>query len=172
MSEHEYDLDAIDRAIYETVREYRHPVSGKRGGSALAPVMGMEQGTLLNKANPNSAYAHLSVKEARQVMLASGDCRILFTLANEVGYVCVPVPSLEVVGDLDVINALTEWQAEIGETAQKVRDIYADKVVKRSEVEELRKELDEDYQKGMALLNQIAGQAEPDEKVVPMGRSA
>ena len=168
MSDHDYNLDPLDKAIHDTVLGYANPQTGVRGGKALAQAIGMPVSTLLNKANPNEAYANLTVKEARQVMLVSGDNRILHQLAQDVGEACVPLPSLDAVGDLDVINALTEWQAEVGETAQNVRDIYKDGVVHQSEVADLRRELIEDFEKGLALLDRVAAQADPDEKVVPL----
>lgn len=168
----EYDLDPIDRAIYETVSEYRSPVNGARGGKALAAVMGMPTSTLLNKANPNSDYAHLTLKEARQVMLASGDHRILHTLAHEVGEACVPLPMLEFPADSDLLDSWATWQGEVAQTVQKVKDALKNKVVTMDEVKGVRKELIEDLEKGLAMLNVLEGMAEPDNKVVKLKEGA
>lgn len=165
---HDYGLDPLDRAIYETVSEYRHPVSGKRGGVALAPVMGMNQGTLLNKANPNSEYAHLSVKEARQMMLASGDHRILHVLAHEMGEACVPLPTLEFPADADLLEAWAEWQAEVARTVQAMRNTLADGKVTKGEVRAVRNSLVQDLEKGLAMLDVLDGMAEPETTVVPL----
>lgn len=154
-------IDPLDKAAYDTVHDYTNPRTGKKGAVGLGPVVGMPHSTLQNKVNPSMDFQHLTLKESRTLMLATGDHRMLRQLARDLGEACVPLPSLDVVGDLDVLEALTEWQAETGETAQKVRDIYADKRIELGEVEELRRELIEDFEKGLALLDRIRAQAEP-----------
>lgn len=155
-------VDPLDRAIYETVHGYVNPKTGKKGALGLAPVVDMPASTLQNKANPSEQFAHFTVREARKIMLAAGNNAILYQLGVDVGEACYPLPSLEAVGDADVLEALTAWQAEVGETAQKVRDIYSDRRVRMHEVEELRRELIQDFERGLALIDVIKGQAEPE----------
>lgn len=172
MSDEMYDLDPMSRAIYDTVREFRSPINGARGGKALAAAMNVPTSTLLNKANPNSDYAHLTLPEARQVMLVSGDHRILHTLAHEVGEACVPMPTLDFPADSDLLASWAEWQSDIGQTAQKMKDVLEDGRVTTAEVDEVRLELMEDFERGLAMLDVLRGMAEPDVKVVPMKEKA
>ena len=162
MSEFDLIVDPLDLVIYETVHEYVNPKTGKKGAVGLAPVVDMHASTLQNKSNPTESFTHITVREARKIMHATGDHRILHQLAADLGEACVALPSLDAVGDIDVLEALTSWQAETGETAAKERDIYSDRVVRMSEVEELRLELIQDYERGLALLDVIKKQAEPE----------
>lgn len=154
-------FDPLDKAAYDTVHDYKNPRTGKKGAVGLGQVVGMPHSTLQNKVNPAMELQYLGLKEARALMLASGDHRILHQLAQDLGEACFPLPTSDFVGDLDVLEALTKWQAEIGETAQKLRDIYADGSVDAEEVEELRREGIEDFEKFLALLDVVKGQAEP-----------
>lgn len=154
--------DPLDQAIYETCHGYTAPGEKRASVKALARVMGMRPSTLQNKANPFEEYAQLSVKEARQAMLVTGDHRILHALARDVGEACFPLPSAEWVGDMDVMAALTKWQAEIGKTAQEVHDTYADGKVETHEIEAVERSLIRDYERGMELIALMKGQAEPE----------
>ncbi|MDP1586307.1 MAG: hypothetical protein Q8M07_01065 [Prosthecobacter sp.] len=149
-------------AVYDTVHGFVDEASGREGARGLGPVIGMKSGTLQNKANPNEEYTHLTLPEARSVMLATGDFRILQALAAELGQACVPLPTIQFPADCDLMVAWADWQAEIAQTVVVMRDSLADGKVTRSEVDRLRKELIEDFEKGLALLDVFRGMSEPD----------
>jgi len=155
-------FDALDIAIYETVHGYINPRTGKRGAAGLAPVVGMPASTLQNKANPAETFANLSMKEARSLMLATGDHRIGHQLMADIGEVCVPVPVHEFPADMDLLEAWAVWQAEIGETVLALKDALEDGRVTRAEVARVRNELAEDFAKGLAMLDVLGGMAEPE----------
>lgn len=162
MSFDESLIDPLDMAIYQTVHEYKNSHTGKKGALGLSAAVGMAAPTLQNKANPMHDLQQLSLKEARTVMLATGDHRMLHQLAHDLGEACVPTPTLDVVGDSDVLEALTIWQESTGKTAKKLREIYEDKRVEMHEVEQLRLALIHEFEMGLALVDVVKGQAEPD----------
>lgn len=157
-------FDPLDIAIYETVHEFRDPKTGKRGALGLAPVIGMQSSTLSNKANPTQEFAHLTVREARSVMLASGDHRILHQLAADLGEACVPLPTLPFPADMDLLKAWAEWQRDVAETVQALRDAlesHGGKIV-ASDIANVRRELIEDFEQGLALCDVLKGMQEPE----------
>lgn len=156
-------VDQLDQAIYDTVHNYVNPHTGKKGAIGLAPVVDMQASTLQNKANPGEHFAHLTVREARKVMLATGDNRILHRLAADVGEACVPLPTLQFAADMDLLDSWAEWQQDVARTVEAVRDALADKKVTRDEVDRVRLELIRDFEKGLAMCDVLKGMAEPDD---------
>ncbi|MCW8918949.1 MAG: hypothetical protein OQL08_09070 [Gammaproteobacteria bacterium] len=161
---HEYGIDPLDMAAYETVHEYRNAKTGKRGPGALAPLVGMAPSTLSNKCNPNEIYANLTLKEARQVVLASGDSRIVKQFALDAGFTILPMPEVDCPADMDILNAWADWQADIAETIEAVKAAIAGSPTKEK-VETIRRELHEDLAQGMKLFNIIDDMLEPDDKL-------
>jgi hypothetical protein len=144
----------LDLAIYHTVHDYRAP-DGTRGPRALAPRLGVKPGTLSNKADPACDTHHLNVSEAAAVMLASGDCRILHSLAHLVHHIAIPLGDFSRVADLEVLNAYTELHREIGETAAAINEALRDGKITRPEYEMVRRELYEDARAGFELLTRL-----------------
>lgn len=156
-------FDPLDLAIYATVHGYTNPRSGKKGAVGLAPVVGMPVSTLQNKANPAETFARLTVTEARSLMLVTGDHRIGHQLMADVGEACIPLPTFEFASDLALLETWAEWQAEIGETALALKDALEDGRVTQAEVARVRRELTEDFVKGLGMLDVLSGMAEPEE---------
>jgi hypothetical protein len=152
-------------AAYETVHEYRNTKTGKRGPGALAPLVGMAPSTLSNKCNPNEIYANLTLKEARQVVLASGDARIVKQFAADTGFAVWPIPVIEHPADMDLLNAWSEWQKEVAETIESVTAALADGEITSDEVQKVHSELSEDLAKGLEMLDVLKGMMEPDDKL-------
>lgn len=163
---HEYGIDPLDKAAYDTVHDYRNPKTGKRGAGGLAPAIGMAPSTLSNKANPHEEFANLTLKEARQVVLASGDARITKQFALETGFVVWPMPEIDCPADMDILNAWAEWQKDIAETIEAVK-VALSKKTTQADVDLIHKELAEDMAKGLELLNVIKGTMEPSSSGLP-----
>ena len=161
MSDH-FDIDVIDQAIYDTIHGFRDANTGKKGPFALAKVVNMSGATLQNKANRNEEYANLNVKEARAVMLGAKDFSILHALAAEVNFAAVPLPAVDFPADMDLMVAITEWTTDYGETAKAIHDALSDKKITRSELDVIRKELIQDFEKGIKILDVMEGMAEPE----------
>jgi hypothetical protein len=154
-------LDPLELAVYGTVHDYVHPVTGKKGVVGLAPVIGMSPSTLQNKANPAERFAHLALLEARSIMLAAGDHRILHQLAADLGEACVPLPTNAFPADSDLIVAWAEWQGEVAQTVTALRDVVEARTITQAEVARVRQELIEDYERSLAMLDVLKGMAEP-----------
>jgi len=161
MSEN-FDIDVLDQVIYDTIHNYRDANTGKKGPFALAKVVNMSGATLQNKANRNEEYANLNVKEARSVMLGTKDFSILHALAAELSFAAVPLPVADFPADMDLMVAITEWTTDYGETAAAIRDALNDKKITRKELEVIRKELVQDFEKGIKILDVMEGMAEPE----------
>ncbi len=159
-------VDPLDQAVYDTVHDYTNPRTHKKGAIGLAPVVDMSASTLQNKANPSEQFAHMTLREARKVMLAANDHRILHQLAADLGEACVPLPTMSFPADMDLLNAWAEWQKEVAETIEAVRSSLDDKRIRLDEVSKVRRELIEDFEKGLAMLDVLKGMAEPDDDIV------
>jgi len=165
-----YDVDLLERAVYDTAHGFVNAATGRRGVVGLADVIGVRATTLQNKVNPREEFSHVTLNEARSMMLATGDHSILHRLADDVGEACVPLPSFEFAADADLLDAWADWQADIGETAATAKAALADKRVTLAEVEAIRRELIEDFEKGLAMLDVFKGMAELDDTVVSIKR--
>lgn len=74
----------VTTAAYRLVHD--HP----GGAPALAPRLGMNGQVLSNKVNPNNATHHLRLDEAAQLSEITGNPVVLFALAEQLGFVCMP----------------------------------------------------------------------------------
>jgi len=161
------DIDPLDQAVYDTVHDFVDERSGRKGCVALAETIGMRSSTLANKASRKEEHAHLNLHEARSVMLATGDVRILEALANSLGYACVPLPTIAATADMDLLDAWAKWSAEFGETAATIKQALEDGRIEHHEIAEVRRELIEDFEKGLAIIDVLKGMAEPEtDKVI------
>lgn len=62
------------------------------GCASLAPRMGMPVALLRAKLNPHDKRQHLTLAESTRMQMLSSDHRILFAMAEELGYMCMPAP--------------------------------------------------------------------------------
>lgn len=125
-------MEDIHRAIHETVLS--------AGPKELAHKMGMSHTTLLNRANPNDDTHRLNVEQLLQVMLHSGDSRVLAALANEFGYDLV---AKEAATPTDLNSALLQLHADLADVTRLAFDAQADKHISSSEKSALLRESDE-----------------------------
>lgn len=126
-------MNVID-AAYVSVHDYP-------GGSvALAPRLGMSSAILRGKVNPNDAGHHLTLLESVVMQQLTGDHRVLRAMADELGYVMIPVPSLT---EEDISHALSTMCAEFGDYLRKVDESMRDGKITTTERRALEKELSE-----------------------------
>lgn len=170
MSAH-HDIDPLDQVVYETVHNFKDKVSGGKGAAGLARAIGMQGSTLQNKADRKQEFAHLSLKEARSIMLVSGDTSILNTLAQQLGFAAVPLPHIDAPADTDLLEVWADWSNDFGETAATIKQVLEDGVITLSEVEKVRKELIEDFEKGLAIIDVLKGMAEPEDNVTQISKA-
>ena len=88
-------------------------------------------------------------------MKVTGDHRILFEMARELDYVCMEMPDFSNISDLELLNAQADWDAERGETGQAIKKALDDTRISRVELDRIKKEMFEDFQKELALLSRL-----------------
>jgi len=74
----------------------------------------------------------------------------------------VPLPTVEATADMDLLDAWAKWSAEFGETAETIKQALEDGRIEQHEVEAVRRELIEDFEKGLAIIDVLKGMAEPE----------
>lgn len=123
-------MDVLD-AVYWTARSFEGGARALAGrmhtrdkiDGALVP---MNENTFTHKVNPNCFSHNVSVEEARDMMVLSGDYRILYAIAADTGHVVIPVGAcseghtFERIAQMakefgDVVSSVTEAQSASGD---------------------------------------------------------
>ena len=165
-------IDPLDSAVHKTVHGYKNPHNGKKGAVGLASVIGMRSSTVQNKANPSEEYSEFGLKEVRKVMMATHDFSILKQLSAECGFAAVPLPHIDAPADTDLLEVWANWSEEFGETAASIKHALEDQKITMAEVENVRRELIEDFEKGLAIIDVLKGMAEPEDNVTSISIKA
>ncbi len=97
----------------------------------------------------------LNINEVRKLINVTGNHELLFELARERGYVCIDIPDYTGVSDMELLNAWADWDAERGETGQAIKKSLEDTAITNDELNKIRKEMFEDFQKELALLRRL-----------------
>lgn len=139
----------LDSAKHSVVHDF------KGGAVALAPLVNMNSMVLSNKCNPNQDTHHLTVDEAVAIQNATKDFRILRAEAATLNHVCVPVGDFEDVSDVELLTLYAAYHAELGETAGAIMEALADGDICRAEVDLVREEMFEDFQRGLEFLSRM-----------------
>lgn len=142
-------MDDLDLAIYRVVHD--HP-----GGAAkLAPLVGMNAGTLNNKADPAMESHQLTVRQAVAIQHATSTRRVLEAEAQLLGCAVVPLGDYHQLSDMELLEAYAEWHAEVGETAEAIRDAVAERMITRERVRRVRREIHEDAARALAFVARL-----------------
>lgn len=144
-------VDPIQRAAHELVHDYRDGRTGRRGAPALAPLLGMNPGTLANKCNPMQEH-HLTLAESVQLQAASHDYRILRAYAGVLGHAVYQLPDSTAVGDLELLSRYSEYHARVGAQAAEIRRALADHRITQGEVDRIKTAFQDVISTGLALL--------------------
>lgn len=124
-------MNVID-AAYGVVHDYP-------GGSvALAPRLKMSGAILRGKVNPNDAGHHLTLAESVRMQAITGDHRIIYAEAEELGYMLVRLPTVD--ADDFTAEALRTVK-EFGDFIGKCGDVMADGNVSKNELRAVEREL-------------------------------
>ncbi len=107
-------------AAHATVHDY------PGGSESLAPRMGIRPNILRNKVNHNCDTNHLSLTEADKMMTMTGDHRILQAMAQQQGYVLVPVAFDVPASDSAILELVTRVWRTNGDVGKAVDDALAD----------------------------------------------
>lgn len=131
-------------AIYNTARAFnggaralsRKMLTRDKLTGELVP---MKESTFAHKVNPNCTTQHVTLEEARDMMVLSDDFRILYSLAADTNHVVIQTAgdtsgmTFERISAMakefgDVVGAATEAQAAAGERGTRVSPNEAAKV--------------------------------------------
>jgi hypothetical protein len=156
MSTFEHPWSDLDEAKYRLVHDY-HP-GGARG---LGPLVRMNPGTLCNKVHPGMENHHLTVDEAVNIQAVLRRYDVLHAEARALGHVCVQLEDHSEASDMELLDAYAAYHADVGETAQAIRDALAHgDGITREAVARVERELFEDARAGFEFLARLKALAE------------
>ena len=156
-------IDALEQAIYDTIHGYKGS-GGHNGAVGLAARIGMNPGTLNNKAYPGNDH-HLTLRESIPIQRETRDFRILAEYAACLDHAIIPIGDFSRTGDAELLNLYCTYHMEIGETAEAVLEALQQGAISRQLVRKIRRELIEDMQAGLAFLARIEALAEDEDDV-------
>ncbi len=142
-------FDVVDEAIYRTV----HGFPG--GAVKLAPRVNMNAGTLSNKANPTMDAHQLTVRESLSIQLSTSDCQIFYAMGVVLSHACIPLGSFNGISDLELLSSYADYHAEVGKTAQSVRDAVADGRITREECARVKRHIHRETQRAFEFLSRL-----------------
>lgn len=140
----------ISEAQYRLVHDY------PGGAKPLAQRVGMNAGTLCNKVHPAMQHK-LTVDEAVALQAAAEDYRLLYAEAQALGHACVKLGDFSTTSDIELLDAYAAWHAEIGETAQAIRDGIAAGRLTADLVQKIKREAHEDACRAFAFIARLEG---------------
>lgn len=139
----------VQDAAYHTAHDY------PGGCVSLAPRIGMSKNILQNKVNPSQEHHKLTLDDAMRMQAISGDTRILQAMAEELGFVCIPVPQFDGVADVELLDAYTAMVEDEGKFASDFRAALHGRGISSQEFEKLRADMHAQQQHEMELLARI-----------------
>lgn len=142
-------MKAINKAIHEVASN--HP----GGARALAKELNLQPGTFSNKCNPAMDTHVLNLREFIDLSLHTEKHDILHEVARKLHCVCVPIERYTGVGDMDLLDAWSDWDIERAETIKEIRLALDHGEATREQFDRIQKEMFEDFQKELALLERL-----------------
>ncbi|MGE4370942.1 MAG: phage regulatory CII family protein [Burkholderiaceae bacterium] len=133
----------FEQAAFNTVADY------PGGAKALGPVVGINGSVLAHKVSLTDHDNQLTVPQARKLMQATGDCRMLHSLAADLNHLCVQVSSMPQSGNLH--RRIADTVREFGEFIAAVSEASDDNDVTPNEMRAIDKELGEMVARANAL---------------------
>lgn len=141
-------------AAHATVHDY------PGGSESLAPRLGMSGSILRNKVNANINTNHLTLVDADKMMSVTGDHRILEALAQQHGYVLVPVAFDTPASDLAILELVTRVWRHNGDLGQAVDNALSDGVITKHEISDINQTIHRAEQAMHTMLARIKQIAE------------
>lgn len=124
-------MNTVD-AAHATVHDY------PGGSESLGPRVGISPAVLRNKVNPHNTTHHLTLAEAKRLVLVTGDIRILRAWANEAGFLLVKAPdSVTVESDMSVLEHMTSMLVAQGHFAQEIHTALSDGGLTQAEMKKI-----------------------------------
>ena len=124
-------MDHIDQAVYDTV--HNSDVSAKE----IAQRLGMSHQVLINKANPQSEFHKMTLRESLAIQLITGNYRIHKAIDTELG-VKGEGPSLK-----SLLESVLIASKEHGDVVRAIQESIEDGRFTLREKEQCQKEIDD-----------------------------
>jgi hypothetical protein len=140
-------MSSVLDAAYLSAQDY------PGGAKALATRMEQKPAVLSHKLNPNDTANHLTVSDLMKIMVLTGDHRALHAAAQELGYMLIPLPSVD---EETATDAITDTVKEFSDFLQVVTKSLVDKKITKTELRQVRKELAELVAQGGKLESILA----------------
>lgn len=126
-------MNSVIDAAYLTAHEY------PGGVPALAVRMKAKSAAVLShKLNPNNSDNHLSLTDLMTMMAMTNDHRVLHAMCMELGYMALPLPTVE---DETTAEAIVETCEKFADYLKSVTTTMADNKVTKTELRNVRKNL-------------------------------
>lgn len=139
---------SVRDAAYHTVHDY------PGGAMALAVRLGVNGMTLSHQVNPKDVGKFsLSIEKATEIQALSGDCRILHSMARELGHVAIKVDQAD---EDSVMASIADTVREFSGYLTSVTDAVADGRVTDNELREIDAHLCEMVQQANHLRAVVA----------------
>lgn len=119
-------------AFYHTCHDY------PGGCESLAPRMGTTPAVLRNKCNLNTESNKPLLVDADRAMGITGDYRVLHSLADAHGHICLHIDTPQAVNDLAILQLVLRAQACHGDAASEIQRALADGRIDRREMQKIR----------------------------------
>ncbi|MFI9653949.1 phage regulatory CII family protein [Guyparkeria sp. GHLCS8-2] len=140
----EFSVSNLDAAKHAVVHDF------PGGAVALAPLAGMNPGTLSNKVNPTIDSHHLTLSESVTIQAISQDYRILHAEAAMLGHAAIPLPKPGNCSDVELLNAYARWTKDIGETAAAINEALEGDIDEKA-LAAIHREMHEDFARALEL---------------------
>lgn len=140
----------LEQAIIETVHQYSD------GLPQLAQRLGMREIDLRKKSAPDHPNEFLSIHDALNLMLETGDFTVLQTTAYLVNHTCIAIPRYQGENDMALLDAWSSWSDERGDTVSAIHKVLIDGVIEPDEIAEIEVEMFRDFETELALLARLA----------------
>lgn len=149
---------AFEVAALATVSDY------DGGARTLGGVVGINGSVLSHKVCLTDKANHLTVPQARKIMQATGDYRMLHGLATDLDHVCIQVAGLHDSGH--VLRSISETTRDFGRFLTSVSVAVEDGEVTSNEL----RRIDRDLAEMVAAANQLRAQCSVMRKERSKGR--
>lgn len=126
---------SYEHAALNTAADYP---GGARG---LGQVVGINGTVLAHKVCPTDLENQLTVPQARKIMMATGDYRMLHGLAADLDHICIQVEGLSGAETLE--RSIADAAKEFGEYLSAVSSAMLDGHVTANELRKIDRELSE-----------------------------
>ena len=109
------------------------------GAKSLGSVVGINSSVLSHKVCLTDKANHLTVPQARKIMQATGDYRMLHGLAQDLDHLCIQVGQLSDCASME--RSISVLAKEFGEYVSAVSEAVIDKTITPNEMRRIDREL-------------------------------